>query len=307
MNERDYQTQFAAFVKKYNKQYAHDEFFSRYTIFKANFDRIRAHNKLQSSYSQAMNEYGDLTFAEFHSRMTGLKPRANEYMRSQNLATFEDVPAAASQDWRTKNAVTDIKNQGQCGSCWAFSTTGSVEGAHAIATGNLVSLSEQQLVDCSGAQGDQGCNGGLMDDAFQFIITNGGICLESDYPYTAAQGTCQTTCKSAATISSFKDIAAGAETTDLLKAVGQQPISIAIEADQSGFQFYSGGVFADTCGTALDHGVLAVGYGTDQASGKDFWIVKNSWGNTWGEAGYIRMVRGQNECGLSNMASYPVV
>jgi len=191
---------------------------------------------------------------------------------------------------------------------WAFSTTGSVEGAHAIATGKLVSLSEQQLVDCSSAQGNQGCNGGLMDQAFEFIISNKGICTEADYPYTAVTGTtCQTTCQSAATISSYKDVTAGDESVGLLNAVAQQPVSIAIEADQSGFQFYGGGVFNGACGTALDHGVLAVGFDHDATSNLDYWIVKNSWGNTWGEAGYIRMVRGQNECGLSNMASYPVV
>jgi len=309
MNERDYQTQFAAFVKTHNKQYAHDEFFSRYTVFKANFDKIRAHNKGEHTWSMKMNEFGDLTFAEFHARMTGLKPKSNDYIRSQNAAIVdEDFTAPTSVDWRTKNAVTDIKNQGQCGSCWAFSTTGSVEGAHAIATGNLVSLSEQQLVDCSGPQGNQGCNGGLMDQAFEFIIQNKGICAEADYPYTAVTGTCQTTCKSVATISSYKDVTAGDETVGLLAGVAQGPVSIAIEADQSGFQFYCGGIFSDpTCGQQLDHGVLAVGFDTDATSKQNFWIVKNSWGNTWGEAGYIRMIRGQNECGLAQAASYPVV
>jgi len=217
-----------------------------------------------------------------------------------------DAPPAAI-DWRAKGAVTAIKNQQQCGSCWAFSTTGSVEGAWAIAKGQLVSLSEQQLVDCSGPEGNQGCNGGLMDDAFKFIIANKGICTEASYPYTAVTGTCQTTCTPVVTISSYADIPASNETA-LYNAVGQQPVSIAIEADQSGFQFYSGGVFDDpTCGTALDHGVLAVGYDHDATTNLDFWFVKNSWGNTWGEQGYIRMVRGKNECGLAMMASYPIV
>jgi len=255
-----------------------------------------------------MNEFGDLTFAEFHARMTGLKPKSNDYIRSQNAAPVDpDFTAPTSVDWRTKNAVTDIKNQGQCGSCWAFSTTGSVEGAHAIKTGNLVSLSEQQLVDCSTAQGNQGCNGGLMDQAFQYIISNNGICSEASYPYTAAQGTCQTTCTSVATISSFVDVTAGDENA-LMNAVNIGPVSVAIEADQECFQFYSGGVLSDTgCGMQLDHGVLAVGYGTDPSSNQPYWIVKNSWGSSWGESGYVRLIRGQNECGIAQEASYPVV
>jgi C1A family cysteine protease len=145
-----------------------------------------------------------------------------------------------------------------------------------------------------------------MDQAFQFIITNKGICTEDSYPYTATTGTCQTTCTPAVTISGFKDVAAGSEAA-LQDAVAEGPVSIAIEADQSAFQLYGGGVFNAACGTQLDHGVLAVGYGHDAASNLDYWIVKNSWGNTWGESGYIRLVKGSNQCGLSNMASYPVV
>jgi C1A family cysteine protease len=306
LTEKDYQTQFSSFVKKFSKSYQHDEFFARYNVFKANFDKIRLHNKGNHTWSMSVNEFADLTFAEFHDRFTGLTPRANNFIRSQNLATFdEDMDVPTSVDWRQKNAVTPIKNQGQCGSCWAFSTTGSVEGAHAIATGNLVSLSEQQLVDCSGPQGNQGCDGGLMDDAFEFIIQNNGICTEASYPYTGVTGTCQTGCSPAATISSYKDIAAGDETS-IGPAVAQQPVSIAIEADQQGFQFYSTGVFNAACGTQLDHGVLLVGYDTDPSAGQ-FWWLKNSWGTTWGEQGYMQIARGMNECGLANMASYPVV
>jgi len=310
LNERDYQSFFSTFVKKYSKSYTHDEFFPRYEIFKHNYNLIRKHNMANSTYSMAVNEFADLTFDEFHSKMTGYKRINRAHLRSKNgpHQKISQTAMAASLDWRQKGAVTDIKNQGQCGSCWAFSTTGSVEGAHAIKTGNLVSLSEQQLVDCSTPEGNQGCNGGLMDQAFQYIISNNGICTEASYPYTATgPNTCQTTCTSAATISSFVDVTAGDENA-LMAAVNIGPVSVAIEADQQCFQFYSGGILSDpSCGMQLDHGVLAVGYGTDASTQTPYWIVKNSWGASWGESGYVRLIRGTNECGIAQEASYPVV
>jgi len=310
LQEADYQSFFTSFVKKYSKKYTTDEFFSRYAIFKANYNKIRHHNMGKHSYSMAVNEFADMTFTEFHSKMTGYKSVDRSVLRAAN-ADNQDAPhnnlksVAASVDWRAQGAVTPVKNQQQCGSCWAFSTTGSTEGAHAISTGNLVSLSEQQLIDCSGPQGNQGCNGGMMDQAFQYIITNNGITTEAAYPYTAADGTCNTGVTAAATLSSFQDVTPGSETA-LLAAVNIGPVSVAIEADQQCFQFYSGGVLSDpSCGMQLDHGVLVVGYGTEGT--KDFWIVKNSWGASWGESGYIRLIRNKNECGIASMASYPVV
>merc|ERR1712159_93463 len=195
------------------------------------------------------------------------------------------------------------KNQQRCGSCWAFSTTGSVEGAYFIASGKLQSLSEEDLVQCD-HNGDQGCSGGLMDNAFTWISQN-GICSESSYPYTSGggvTGTCKKSCTPVVTLTGHTDVPSKDETA-LKAAVSQQPVSVAIEADKSAFQLYSGGVLDNSaCGTNLDHGVLVVGYGTD---GKDYWLVKNSWGASWGEQGYIRMVRNKNQCGISQEPSYP--
>ena len=225
----------------------------------------------------------------------------------ERTEVFLDAEAAAapdSVDWRTKNAVTPVKNQGQCGSCWSFSTTGSVEGAWAIASGKLEVLSEQQLIDCSSAQGNNGCNGGLMDDAFKYIIKNGGLDTEADYPYTARDGTCDKTkqAKHVATISGYSDVPAS-NAAQMVAALAKGPVSVAIEADQSGFQSYTSGVFNGPCGTQLDHGVLAVGYTAD------YWIVKNSWGTTWGDQGFIYLSRSAGGasglCGILMSASYP--
>jgi len=296
------QQAFFDYVKTFHKQYPTEEVFDRYNAFKANLAVIQAHDS-STGYTLGVNEFTDLTSAQFKALYLGYRPRDTSYLRSLNL---HQAPAnqiiANDIDWTTKGAVTGVKDQAQCGSCWAFSTTGSVEGAHEIKTGQLVSLSEQQLVDCAGSAGNQGCNGGLMDDAFQYIIRNQGIGTEASYPYTARDGTCKKV-TAAATISSFKDVAAGSE-SGLMSAVNMQPVSIAIEADQSGFQHYKSGVFTGPCGKSLDHGVLLVGYGTD--SGVDYWKVKNSWGVSWGDQGFIRIKRGSDLCGLADAASYPV-
>jgi len=288
-------------VKTFNKQYPTEEVFQRYSTFKENLELINAHNNGSSDWKMGVNQFADLTPAEFKTYL-GLKPRDNSYIRSQNV---EDLPPAASNDidWVSKGAVTPVKDQQQCGSCWAFSTTGSVEGAVFLSNGNLNSVSEQQLVDCAGSAGNQGCNGGLMDDAFNWIISNKGIGSEASYPYTAKDGRCQSV-PSVSTISGFKDVQQGSESA-LMNALNIKPVSIAIEADQSGFQLYKSGVFKGPCGQQLDHGVLLVGSGTD--GGVDYWRIKNSWGSSWGDNGYIRVIRGQNMCGLANMASYPVV
>jgi len=298
------QNDFQAFVKKYNKKYEMEEVFARFSTFKANTAAIAQHDAVKEGYTMAVNEFADLSWDEFSAMYKGYNHRQSSFARSNNAHV---APAgqviADSVDWVAKGAVTPVKDQGQCGSCWAFSTTGSTEGAVQIKTGKLTSVSEQQLVDCAGAEGNQGCNGGLMDNGFEYIIKNGGIGSEASYGYTAKDGSCKTVA-SVSTISGYKDVKVGDE-ADLMSAVNIGPVSVAIEADQSGFQFYSGGVFSGSCGKQLDHGVLLVGYGTD--SGKDYWRIKNSWGASWGDSGYINFVRGQDQCGLADSASYPTV
>jgi len=309
LGEEHYQSSFALFVAKYNKIYSKDDLVSRYNIFKSNLDFITETNKKNLSYTVGMNKFGDMTLEEFHAKYTGYNNIKRDFIRSKNGPTHQShlLNNPASVDWRTKNAVTPVKDQGQCGSCWAFSATGSMEGAYALKKSSLISLSEQQLVDCSGSQGNQGCNGGLMDYAFEYVIANKGITTEALYPYKAVDQRCKSPLpKSAIMISSYTDVDANKDQA-LENAVAMGPVSVAIEADQAAFQFYTSGVFDADCGDQLDHGVLAVGYNT--LNNKKYWIVKNSWGADWGNQGYIWMVRtdGEGECGINMAASYPVV
>jgi len=249
-----------------------------------------------------------MTYSQFAKTHLGYKHTGAP--RSGEAHVVSAAAPATAIDWRTKGAVGPVKDQGSCGSCWAFSTIASLEGAHARAASKYVSLSEQQLVDCSTSFGNQGCNGGLMDQAFQYLINaTKGDDTEVSYPYTATDGQCSyKPATVGATIKKYVDIPAQDETA-LLDAVSTAgPVSIAIQAADD-FMFYDSGVYDSTeCSSApetLNHGVAAVGYGVDGSAA--FWIVRNSWGATWGEQGYIRMARGKNMCGLADVASYPVV
>jgi len=308
--EEEYQLMFGKFMTQYNKKYNHDTFFYRYTVFKANMDKIALSNKQGHAYKLGMNEMGDMTHAEFKATKLGYNRRERSYLRAKNGAPKSNTKVAIpdSVNWVTSGAVTAVKNQQQCGSCWSFSTTGAMEGAVAIATGTLQSLSEQQLIDCSTSFGNQGCNGGLMDNAFQYIIQNGGLTTEEKYPYTATgPNTCNTTLQSSpfSTIGAYVDVTSSDEDA-LAAAVAIGPVSVAIEADQNCFQFYSGGILNDpSCGTNLDHGVLAVGYGNTPS---DYWYVKNSWGASWGVDGYVMLAKGLGgvgQCGIATEPSYP--
>lgn len=303
-------TKFNNFLQKYSKKYnSFEEFDRRFKIYSKNSEFIEKHNLRNNDFKLDENQFTDLNHEEYRAHFNW-NYKLGQYScpinhQLENTDIQRDTPNEI--DWRQKGAVTPVKNQGQCGSCWAFSSTGAIEGSNAIVNGNLVSLSEQQLVDCSRYDGNNGCNGGIMDDAFEFAMKT-GLCSEQNYSYQGEDGTCKR-CPGLIRVDKCYDVPQNNELA-LKAAVSLQPVSIAIEADKTAFQFYSHGVFNGTCGTNLDHGVLLIGYGSE--NGQDYWLVKNSWGDSWGDHGYIKIARtemtnSQGQCGIAMTPSYPIV
>ena len=293
------------YLAEHGKSYAtKEEYLFRLAEFTRKMKIVEEHNsKNTDDATVALNHMSDWTDEEYKATL-GYKGK-----KARNATVFtgsNDIPA--SVDWVTAGAVTPVKNQGSCGSCWSFSATGSMEGRYQIAKGDLVSFSEQQLVDCSKTQGNMGCNGGLMDYAFTYAETN-MMETEAQYPYKGRQGTCQAAGGSVE-VSDFTDVKPKSPSA-LAAAVAEGPVSVAIDAGNPLFQLYHGGIMKHFCGQSLDHGVLVVGYGTD--NGTDYWLLKNSWGPTWGEKGYFRILRSmdkENEggvCGLQQDPSFPIM
>ena len=270
---------------------------------------IQEHNNSNASYTAGHNQFSDWSYAEYKAILGYRRAEG-----SRKAPTLLDTAANAdSKDWRELGAVTPVKDQGSCGSCWSFSSTGSLEGSHFVATGELLSFSEQQLVDCAFlSYGNLACNGGLQDNAYNYLEAGYNMMTEDDYPYvsgtTRSKGTCayDASKATAVTVSDYTAITVESE-SQMIAGLNKQPLAIAIEADKLCFQTYSSGVFDnDACGTSLDHAVLAVGYGTE--NGQDYYIVKNSWNTTWGDQGYIKIARtgdGAGICGIQLDPEYP--
>ena len=288
---------FSAFEAQYGKNYLASERAFRAKVYEYNMKWAAKVNAEGHPYTVGATPFADMTNTEFAiSKLCGcmIKPKMTKPATPIMEKAVEEI------DWREKGAVTPVKNQASCGSCWAFSATGSLEGGNFVANGKLISLSEQQLVDCDPQS--SGCGGGLMDYAFEYVMAH-GLCTEEDYPYHAKDEDCKDDkCESAIKISGYEEVPSY-DGAALKQAVSKAPVSVAVEADSAVFQMYKTGVVDSTaCGTSLNHGVLAVGYTAD------YWIVKNSWGPNWGDKGYIKIAykeTGAGICGINQMNSYP--
>jgi C1A family cysteine protease len=307
--------EFTGFQEKFSKKYdSIEQLEVRFEIFKTNLRTIISHNSdVRQNFTMGINKFSDLTndeFKQMYAHSVRSVDKADTY-GSYGCKSFTSSAnnAPDSIDWRVNNAVTSVKDQGQCGSCWTFSSTVASEGAWAISTGELIDLSEQQLVDCAKGikYGSHGCNGGQMEGADKYLIEH-GQCSNTNYPYvsgaTQKEGTC-VNCLPVATFSSCSDVKPN-DQISLKGAVFQQPVSVALSADSKYFQFYSSGVLtSNECYTELNHGVAIVGYGEE--NGQKYWNVKNSWGVNWGEKGYIRILRSDstNDAGICGIAMDP--
>nr|AAI08032.1 Cathepsin L, 1 b [Danio rerio] len=303
---------------QHGKSYHEDVEVGRRMIWEENLRKIEQHNFEYSygnhTFKMGMNQFGDMTNEEFRQAMNGYTHDPNQ--TSQGPLFMEPSFFAAPQqvDWRQRGYVTPVKDQKQCGSCWSFSSTGALEGQLFRKTGKLISMSEQNLVDCSRPQGNQGCNGGLMDLAFQYVKENKGLDSEQSYPYLARD---DLPCRydprfNVAKITGFVDIPSGNELALMNAVAAVGPVSVAIDASHQSLQFYQSGIYYErACSSSrLDHAVLVVGYGYQGAdvAGNRYWIVKNSWSDKWGDKGYIYMAKDKNNhCGVATKASYPLM
>jgi len=303
--------EFELFKINHGKTYKHKlEHHVRRAIFHDNYNYIEKHNaeaaEGKHTYTLRVNQFADMTHEEFMAERVSPVRRSHHGKDTKNIVEVDTSSLPSSVDWTLEGYVTGVKDQKQCGSCWTFSATGCMEGAHFKSTNNLVSLSEQNLLDCVHPATD-GCQGGQMDDAFEYAIDN-GIMSEADYSYHAVDMTCDFDSNNvAATFTSYEDVAFYSESALQQAVADVGPVSVGIDASLTSFQFYFSGVYAPSgCSSlSLDHGVLAVGYGT--SNGQDYWLVKNSWGTSWGQSGYIWMARNDgNKCGIATDASYIV-
>jgi len=324
LSETEKLSQWEKFKLEHKRSYGStDEHDLRYGIFKRNLDRIEEHNAKKLSWWMGVTVFADMTSDEFMDHITCGNITNPDHNPEKTEALFGSLPVDTNVtvdttdgvDWVSMGYVTAVKNQGQCGGCWSFATTGAIESRYAITNRQRpIMLSEQELIDCSSSYGNNGCNGGVTDWGFQYVMAQHGLCTENSYPYKAVTQT--TSCSALRSrcgahmdaIRSYADVRRSE--ANLQNAVNSGPVTVAIEANRD-FQLYRGGIFSSTCGTRLNHGVLAVGYGTQ--NGIQYWKIKNSWGPTWGESGYIRMCKncGKNgalgQCGICQQASYPVI
>lgn len=304
-------------MRSFHKKYSEADRLGRFKAFCENYDAIQVHNSEHHGYTLGLNEFSDLTPAEFSRKYARSAAEAQVERQSQNTSRwpslgihqYRNLTLPDSKDWRSQGAVTSVKVQGECGACWAFTTTGALEGAWKIATNQLLYLSEQQFVDCT--PGTNGCKGGNPIPAFIYA-KGANVCTAGTYGYTAKQGKCSASnCRTAIPsggVSGWIQVPSD-NTQALLEAVAQQPVAVSIDASAT-FQHYHSGVFHEDCPGNIEdinHAVLLIGYGND---GQDYWLIKNSWGTTWGESGYGRLIRGlpgTGICGIKSGSSYPVV